>query len=121
MKHLTQILYGVIVGDFLMKVFRRLTPDANPGRYVILAMHTMQEEFIMVGRCMSHDYAMDLADKLEDRTINYIGLVYDMFVKEDLQEVQSKLACGLMRAYADNPDDQDILLEISEQCDMGDM
>jgi hypothetical protein len=42
-------------------------------------------------------------------------------LKEDLQEVQSKLAEGLMRGYADNPDDQNILLDIGELCDIGDI
>jgi hypothetical protein len=121
MKYISQILYGCIIGNFIMKVLRRLVPEGNRGRYVILAMHTMQEEFIMVGRCGSHEHATELADMIEDRTINYIGLVYDMYLKEDLQEVQSKLAAGLMRGYADNPDDQGVLLDIGELCDIGDI
>lgn len=121
MKYIGQILYGAIIANFIMKVLRRFVPEGNRGRYVILAMHTMQEEFIMVGRCGSNEHAVKLADEIEDRTVNYIGLVYDMYLKEDLQEVQSKLAAGLMRGYADNPDDQNVLLDIGELCDIGDI
>lgn len=122
MKYLQYILYGAIVGRWLMNVKRRLTPtDVSRGRYVIVAMHSMREEFIMVGRCATSSRALDLAEIIEDETNEYITIIYDCFNKDDLNEIQVKLESGLMRCQSSNPDDQRILEDVSDMCDVGDL
>lgn len=122
MNYLTPILYGVIIGHWLMNVKRRLTPtDSNRGRYVIVAMHSMREEFILVGRCATSSRAQELAQIIEDDTNEYITIIYDCYIKDDLHEIQNKLESGLMRCRSDNPADQRILENVSDMCDIGDM
>lgn len=121
MKYLTPILYGVIIGHWLLNVKRRLTPTGNRGRYVIVAMHSMREEFILVGRCAASSRAQELAQIIEDETNEYITIIYDCYNKDDLNEIQDKLESGLMRCRSNNPDDQRILEDVSDMCDMGDM
>ena len=122
MKYLQHILYGVIIGHWLLNVKRRLTPtDSNRGRYVIVAMHSMREEFILVGRCATSSRAQELAQIIEDDTNEYITIIYDCYIKDDLHEIQGKLESGLMRCRSDNPADQRILENVSDMCDIGDM
>lgn len=121
MKYLTPILYGVIIGHWLLNVKRRLTPTGNRGRYVIVAMHSMREEFILVGRCAASSRAQELAQIIEDETNEYITIIYDCYNKDDLNEIQGKLESGLMQCRSNNPDDQRILEDVSDMCDMGDM
>ena len=122
MKYIQYILYGVIVGQWLMNVKRRLTPtDGSRGRYVIVAMHSMREEFIMVGRCATSSRARGLAEIIEDETNEYITIIYDCFNKNDLNEIRGKLESGVMRCQSSNPDDQRILEDVSDMCDVGDL
>lgn len=122
MKILQYILYGAIVGRWLMNVKIRLTPtDGIRGRYVIVAMNSMREEFIMVGRCATSSRARDLAEIIEDETNEYITIIYDCFNKDDLNEIQEKLESGLMRCQSSNPYDQRILEDVSDMCDVGDL
>ena len=122
MKYLQYIIYGVIVVQWLMNVKRRLTPtDDSRGRYVIVAMHSMREEFILVGRCATSSRAQELAQIIEDKTNEYITIIYDCFNKDDLKEIQGKLESGLMRCQSRNPDDQRILEDVSDMCDVGDL
>ena len=122
MRYFRYILYGAIVGHWLMNVKRRLTPaDGSRGRYVIGAMHSMREEFIMVGRCATSSRAQELAQIIEDETNEYIAIIYDCYLKDDLNEIQNKLESGLMRCRSDNSADQRILEDVSDMCDVGDL
>ena len=121
MRYLQCILYGAIVGRWLLNVKRRLTPTGNCGRYVIVAMHSMREEFILVGRCATSSRAQELAQIIEDETNEYITIIYDCYNKDDLNEIQGKLKSGLMQCRSNNPDDQRILEDVSDMCDVGDM
>ena len=122
MKYLQYIIYGFIVGNWLMNAKRRLTPtDGSRGRYVIVAMHSMREEFILVGRGATSPRAQELAQIIEDETNEYITIIYDCFNKDDLNEIQGKLESGLMRCQSSNPDDQHILEDVSDMCDVGDL
>lgn len=121
MKYLEPALYGLLIGHWLLNVKRRLTPTGNRGRYVIVAMHSMREEFILVGRCATSSRAQELAQIIEDDTNEYITIIYDCYIKDDLHEIQGKLERGLMRCRSDNPVDQRILEDVSDMCDIGDM
>ena len=121
MKYLQCILYGAIVGHWLTNVKKRIFPGQVQGRYVIVAMHSMREEFILVGRCATSSRAQELAQIIEDETNEYITIIYDCYNKDDLNELQNKLESGLMRCRSDNPTDQRILENVSDMCDIGDM
>lgn len=122
MKYLQYILYGLIVGNWLMNVKRRLTPtESNRGRYVIVAMHSMREEYILVGRCATSSRAQELAQIIEDETNEYITIIYDCYNKDDLNEIQEKIESAFMQCYSINPDDQRILKYVSDMCDVGDV
>lgn len=122
MQYLKFILYGCIIGHWLLNVKRRLTPtDSNSGRYVIVAMHSTRNEFILVGRCASSSRAQELGQIIEDDTNEYITIIYDCYDKDDLNEIQVKLESGLMQCHSDNPFDQRILKDVSDLCDIGDM
>lgn len=122
MRYLQYILYGLIIGHWLMNVKRRLCAcNGNRGRYVIVAMHYMREEFILVGRCATSSRAQELAQIIEDETNDYITIIYDCFNKDDLNEIQEKLESGLMRCQSSNPDDQRILEDVSDMCDVKDL
>lgn len=122
MKSLQYILYGIIIGHWLTNVKKRLTPtDGNRGRYVIVAMHSMREEFILVGRCATSSRAQELAQIIEDETNEYITIIYDCYNKDDLNELQGKIESRILQSHSNNPDDQRILEDVSDMCDVGDM
>lgn len=122
MQYLKFILYGCIIGHWLTNVKRRLTPtDGNRGRYVIVAMHSMREEFILVGRCATSSRAQELAQIIEDETNEYITIIYDCYNKDDLNELQEKIESRILQSRSNNPDDQRILEDVSDLCDIGDM
>lgn len=122
MKYLEPVLYGLIIGHWLLNVKRRLTPtESNRGRYVIVAMHSMRNEFIVVGRCASSSRAQELAQIIEDETNEYITIIYDCYNKDDLNEIQEKRETAFMPLYSINPDDQRILEEVSDMCDIGEV
>lgn len=122
MKYLQCILYGIIIGHWLLNVKRRLTPtDSNRGRYVIVAMHSMREEFILVGRCATSSRAQELAQIIEDETNEYITIIYDCYNKDDLNELQGKIESRILQSRSNNPADQRILEDVSDMCDVGDM
>lgn len=122
MKSLQYILYGIIIGHWLLNVKRRLTPtDSNRGRYVIVAMHSMREEFILVGRCATSSRAQELAQIIEDETNEYITIIYDCYNKDDLNELQGKIESRILQSRSNNPADQRILEDVSDMCDVGDM
>lgn len=122
MKYLQHILYGAIIGHWLLNVKRRLTPtESNRGRYVIVAMHSMREEFILVGRCATSSRAQELAQIIEDETNEYITIIYDCYNKDDLNELQEKIENRILQSRSNNPDDQRILEDVSDMCDVGDI
>lgn len=122
MKSLQYILYGLIIGHWLLNVKRRLTPtESNRGRFVIVAMHSMRDEFILVGRCATSSRAQELAQIIEDETNEYITIIYDCYNKDDLNELQGKIESRILQSRSNNPDDQRILEDVSDMCDVGDM
>lgn len=122
MKSLQYILYGLIIGHWLLNVKRRLTPtESNRGRFVIVAMHSMRDEFILVGRCATSSRAQELAQIIEDETNEYITIIYDCYIKDDLNELQGKIESRVLQSRSNNPADQRILEDVSDMCDVGDI
>lgn len=93
MKSLQCILYGVIVGRWILAVKDRLTPVKVLGRYAVVAMHSHKEEYILVGRSTDREKAMNATNFVEDNAMCYIGICYDLMDPSDRAEFESKLFC----------------------------
>lgn len=90
MKILQNILYGLILGQWLSNVHRRLWPHEVPGRFAVVGMHSMRDEFILVGRYDDRKIAERVCDETEEWSDCYIGLMYDMLDPEDKVEYESR-------------------------------
>lgn len=90
MKSLQYILYGIIIGHWLLNVKGRLSASKTPGRYAIVGMHSSKEEFIFVGQCYGREQAIKATNYLEDNSMFYIALCYDLYDPADRAEFESK-------------------------------
>lgn len=90
MKELQYILYGLILGHWLLNVHGRLFPHEMPGRFAVVGMHSMRDEFILVGRYDDRKIAEWICDKTEEWSDCYIGLLYDLLDPEDRAEFESR-------------------------------
>lgn len=100
MKYLQYILYGVIVGRWLLGVKGRIFPGKVQGRYAVVAMHAHKEEYVLVGRSTDNRKAIGAMEFINDNAICYIGLCYDLLDPDDRAEFESKLFCP----YIDDED-----------------
>ena len=94
MKYLQYILYGVIVGNWLMGVKDRLSTCKVQGRYAVVAMHMNNDEYVLVGRSGDKHSALIATDFVEDNSMCYIGLCYDLRDTYDRAEFEDKLFCN---------------------------
>ena len=78
MKYLQYIFYGVIVGSWLLGVKGRIFPGKVQGRYAVVAMHTHKEGYVLVGRSGDKHKALDATDFVENNSMCYIGICYDL-------------------------------------------
>lgn len=90
MKILQCILYGAIIAHWLANVKDRLTPGKTPGRYAIVGMHSGKKEFIFVGQCDDREQALKATNYLEDNSMYYIALCYDLYDPADRAEFETK-------------------------------
>lgn len=93
MKYLEPVLYGLIIGHWLLHVKERIFPGNVLGRYAVVGMHSNRDEYILVGRTSDRDKAMNATNFVEDNSICYIGLCYDLLDPGDRAEFESKLFC----------------------------
>lgn len=93
MKYLQCILYGIIVGHWLANVKKRIFPGQVQGRYAVVGMHSSKEEYILVGRSTDREKALTATNFVEDNTMFYIGICYDLMDPSDRAEFESKLYC----------------------------
>ena len=100
MKYLQYILYGVIIGRWLYGVKGRIFPGKVQGRYAVVAMHAHKEEYVLVGRSGDKNKALVATDFVEDNSMCYIGLCYDLLDPDDRAEFDAKLFCP----YIDDED-----------------
>lgn len=83
MKYLSQILYGLIIGNWLMNLKGRIAPGKVPGRYAVVAENCMLNGyFVLIGFCDTWDRASHAREAVED-SATYIGDVYDRLDPED--------------------------------------
>lgn len=100
MRYLQYILYCVIVGRWLLGVKGRIFPGKVQGRYAVVAMHTHKEEYVLVGRSGDKHKALGATDFVEDNSMCYIGICYDLLDPGDRAEFDAKLFCP----YIDDED-----------------
>lgn len=93
MKYLQYIIYGAIVGHWLLSVKGRIFPGKVQGRYAVVAMHTHKEEYVLVGRSGDKHRALVATDFVEDNSMCYIGICYDLMDPDDRAEYEEKLFC----------------------------
>lgn len=94
MRYLQYILYGAIVGRWLLGVKARLSPCKVQGRYAVVGMHAHREEYVLVGRSGDKRRALEATDFVEDNCMCYIGLCYDLLDPDDRAEFEAKLFCN---------------------------
>lgn len=93
MKILQYILYGVIVGSWLLGVKGRIFPGKVQGRYAVVAMHVHKEEYVLVGRTNDMLKAEAATDFVENNSMCYIGICYDLMDHDDRADFDSKFFC----------------------------
>lgn len=88
MKYLSQILYGLIIGNWLMNLKGRIAPGKVPGRYAVIAENCMLNGyFVLLGFCDTWDKASAAREAVEDSAA-YIGDIYDKMDKEDKEFIE---------------------------------
>ena len=100
MKYLQYIIYGVIVGRWLLGVKWRIFPGKVQGRYAVVAMHTHKEEYVLVGRSTDKHKALGATEFVEGNSMCYIGICYDLLDPDDRADFEAKLFCP----YIDDED-----------------
>ena len=93
MKILQYILYGVIVGRWLYGVKGRIFPGKVQGRYAVIGAHSSKNEYILVGNTMDEGKADDVARFVDENTMFYIPVVYDLLDTNNRTEFGSRQYC----------------------------
>lgn len=93
MKSIQYILYGLILGHWLTNIKKRIFPGKVQGRYAVVGMHSHKDEFILVGRTGDKEKALNVTNFVEDNSMCYIGLCYDLLDPDDRAEFEAKLYC----------------------------
>lgn len=87
MNYLTPVLYGCILGNFLLKAGRRLVPGHMSGRYVIIAEHcNYADMFVEVGRVDTKMQAESAWQSVDD-SMFFMGIIYDLLNPDDAQSL----------------------------------
>ena len=89
MKIAQNIFYGIVIGHWLLNVHNRLHPSNGVGRYVVVAMHSMRDDKVVVGYTSNSVKAANAADDIEEYTIGYMGITYDLTIPGDRAEFRS--------------------------------
>ena len=93
MRYLQYILYGVIVGRWLLGVKCRLSTCKVQGRYAVVAAHSSKDEYILVGNTMDEGKAEDVTKFVDENTMFYIPVCYDLLDPNDRTEFGSRPYC----------------------------
>ena len=93
MKILQYILYGAIVGNWLLCVKDRLSTCKIQGRYAVVGVHSSKNEYILVGSSMDEEKADDVARFVDENTVFYIPICYDLLDPDNRKEFGSRQYC----------------------------
>lgn len=76
----------MVIGHWLLNVHGRLHPSNGGGRYVVVALHSMRDDKVVVGYTSSERVAENAASDIEELTIGYMGIAYDLTNHSDRAE-----------------------------------
>ena len=93
MKYLQYIIYGVIVGNWLLGVKGRLSTCKVQGRYAVVGAHSSKNEYILVGNTMDERKAEDVTRFVDENTMCYIPVCYDLLDPNNRAEFGSRQYC----------------------------
>ena len=93
MKYLQYILYGAIVGSWLLSVKDRLSTCKVQWRYAVVGAHSSKNEYILVGSTMDEEKADDVTRFVDENTIFYIPICYDLLDPDNRKEFGSRQYC----------------------------
>lgn len=93
MKYLQCIIYGAIVGHWLLSVKDRLSPCKVQGRYAVVGAHSSKNEYILVGSTMDEGKAEDVTRFVDENTIFYIPILYDLLDPNNRAEFGGRTYC----------------------------
>ena len=93
MKYLQYIIYGVIVGHWLLGVKCRISTCKVQGRYAVVGAHSSKNEYILVGNTMDEKKADDVARFVDENTQFYIPVCYDLLDPNNREEFGSRQYC----------------------------
>ena len=86
-------IYGAIVGRWLLCVKWRLSPCKVQGRYAVVAAHSYKDEYIIVGTTMDKEKAEDVTKFVDENTMLYIPVCYDLLDHNNREEFGSRQYC----------------------------
>lgn len=101
MKILKYILYGAIVGHWLLGVKGRISQCKVQWRYAVIGAHSSKNEYILVGTTMDEGKADDVVKFVDENTMFYIPVCYDLLDPNNRTEFNSRLYCP----YIDKEDE----------------
>ena len=94
MKYLQYIIYGVIVGRWLLCVKGRLSTCKVQGRYAVVGAHSSKNEYILVGDTMDEGKAEGVTRFVDENTRFYIPVCYDLLDPDNRKEFGSRPYCS---------------------------
>lgn len=90
MDKLAKIIYGIVIGNWLLNIVRRLTPVSIPGRYYVVAENCMLQGYMtIIGRCDTLDKA-EAARLAVENSAAYIGDIFDRMDPEDSEFLENE-------------------------------
>lgn len=98
MKIVQNIFYGIIISHWLLNVKGRLCAGKVEDRYAVVGLHSSKDEYIFVGRSTDKSKALDSTNHIEDNSMCYIGICYDLCDPGDRNEFESKPFSTFMEA-----------------------
>lgn len=88
MKYLETILYGLILGHFLLRSLDKLSPRVLKYRFAVIAQHCAKDEYVLCGYC-NEFRTFRLALELVGDSAEYIDLGYELSSPQDRIELNN--------------------------------
>ena len=109
-RYITDVVYGIIIGNWLMSVFNTLTfkPDASNKRFVVIAL--VESYQIKMLETNSRDAATYI-ESLIDETNTATGDVYDTLLPDDKEDLNIE-SQNIITYVPDDLDEYDVLVGI---------
>lgn len=90
MKTISNIIYGLIVGRWLLNVCRRLSPEPVSGRYVVIGEHVNYPGLYVEIGCLSKLDDCNRAFELVDDSVNFMCEIFDSSNPEGFKQIKDR-------------------------------